>query len=223
MVRGKQGVLSYLRREPKLKPNTSLTHLNMNNNRSIKSVNPSPLALTYNGPSKLPRSLVSNDVMTTQLNNAGTLTTSAGGVLATVFDAYSQVSTPTDWASWQNLYTEYRILSMEVEFIPWNTYNMPTTNVLPPLYSIIDRANNSPLGSTIGAVSYDSCQVMETGKRFKRIVKMKGAEEAQWIAIGSSPATASRLYVKLYCSGASANTNVYDFVCRVMVQFRGRQ
>ncbi len=184
---------------------------------------PGATALVYSGPSRLPRSMQQDDLMMTQINNAGALQTSAAGLLNTVFDAYSQMSTPADFASFQNLYTEYRILSMEIEGIPWNTFNMPTTNVLTPLYTMEDRANNSPVTSQVAAIDYESCKVFMPSKRWVRTIKMHSPEEAQWVAIGSSPATASRLYIKLYSAGNSNSITLYDFVARVLVQFRGRQ
>ncbi len=184
---------------------------------------PAPTALVYKGPSRVPSSAQQNDTMTTQINNAGTITTSAGGVVNTVFDSYSQVSTPADWTNFANLYTEFRVLSMEVEFVPWNRYNQPTTAALAPLYSVIDRSNNTVIGSIAQAMAYDSVVCTQPSTKFKRTVKMNSSEEAQWIAVGSSPATAARLYLKLYTTGNVASTNLYDFVCRIVVQFRGRQ
>ncbi len=179
--------------------------------------------LVYNGPARLPRSAQQDDLTLIQINNTGSVATSAGGVISTVFDAYAQMSTPTDWTSIANLYTEYRILSMEIEFIPWNTYNQPTTSALAPLYSITERSNNVALGSAAGAVGYDSVQVVEPSTRFSRVIKMASTEEAQFIPVGSSPATASRLYIKLYSSGNVASTTLYDFVTRIVIQVRGRQ
>ncbi len=201
-----------------------------NNQKSGKKkgtsvLNPSPTALSYKGPTRLPRALGQNDFMTTQINNTGNIATSAGGVVNTVFDAYSQMSTPTDWTNLSGLYTEYRILSMEVEFIPWNTFNQglaPTIN-LAPIYTVEDRANNTVLGSTAQAVGYDSCYVKEPSKRFIRRIKMNANEEAVFTPVGSSPATASRLYIKLYSTGNVASTTLYDFVTRIVVQLRGRQ
>ncbi len=194
-----------------------------NSKKALSKTQVSPTALVYRGPSRLPRSEGQNDVFTSQINNTGSIVSSAGGQITTVFDDYSQTSTPTDWTSFQNLYTEYRILSMELEMIPWNKYNMPTTTVCPPVYSVLDRANNTPLGSIAQAVAYDSVEIHEPSTRFKRVVKMNSVEESQWIAIGSSPATAARFYIKLYCTGASNSTTYYDFVTRMVIQFRGRQ
>ncbi len=191
--------------------------------RQASATNPGAAVVIYKGPSRLPKSQSQLDLYTTQINNAGTLSSSAGGVLNTVFDWYSQSSTPTDWASFANLYTEYRILSMEIEFIPWNKYNQPTTSAMPPVYFVVDKSNNTVLGSIAQAIAYDSCKVESSQEKLKMSVKMSSVEESQFVAIGSSPATSARSYIKMYGSGFAASANVYDFVCRCVVQFRGRQ
>ncbi len=185
--------------------------------------NPSPSQVKYRGPTRLPSSGAQNDLMTTQINNTGQIATSASGVVNTVFDAFLQMSTPTDWTNLSGLYTEFRILSMEVEAIPWNTYNMPTTNVLTPVYAVADRNSGSTLSTSAQAVAYDSVKSIQPSKRWKKIIKMDSIEEAQWTAVGATPPTASRLYIKLYSSGNSNSITLYDFVVRVIVQLRGRQ
>ncbi len=187
------------------------------------SQNPSVSSVVYRGPSRIAREGGQNDLIVTQVNNSGTLTTTAGGQLTTVFDWYSQMSTPADWTQISNLWTEYRILSMEVEFIPWNTFNNASTTILAPVYSVVDRANNTVLGSVAAAVAYESCLALVPSTRFKRVVKMSSMEEAGWNAISSAPATASRAYLKMYSTGNTGSINLYDFVTRVIVQLRGRQ
>lgn len=187
-----------------------------------KTANPSVTALTYNGPTRLALSAPSNDHMTTQLNNTGQVASSGTGVINTVFDAYLQASSVTDWTNFTGLYQEFRILSMEVELIPWNKYNLATTTVATPLYSVTDRTSSSTLASAAVTVAYDSMKVSEPSTRHKRVIKMNGADEAAWTQTGATPASASRLYVKLYSAGNSNSVTYYDFVARILVQFRGR-
>ncbi len=209
--------------------NKAITLSNSGNGKKSKGkkkqgMNVSVTAVSYNGPSQIPRSLTEKNVSDIrQINNAGQVTSSAAGVINTVFDNYSQASTPADWASLQNLWQEYRILSMEIELIPWNKYNLPTTTAAAPLYTVLDRSNNTPLSSLAGAIDYESCLAHEPSTRAVRAIKMDSVEEAHWIAIGSSPATASRMYVKIFSSGNATSTTYYDFVSRVIVQFRGLQ
>ncbi len=185
--------------------------------------NPSTAVVRYTGPTRLSAATQSNDVIVTEINNAGQLITTAGGTISTVFDAYSQASTGVDWASFINLYQEYRILSMEIELIPYNTYNFPTTSTLGPMYTVTDRGTNAALTSLATTVAYDSMKVQLPSKRIIRQIKMDGLDEAGWIANSASPATGSRLFIKTWSSGNVASTTLYDFIARVIVQFRGRQ
>ncbi len=196
-----------------------------NKGKSGTKLAPSATSGSYQGPTRLPKGFGQNDLMTTQINNQGTMQTSSSGLLNTVFDWYAQASSSGDWSSFLALYTEYRVLSMEVEFIPWNKYNQalaPTVN-LAPMYSVVDRTSSAPLTTAASAIDYESMEVHEPSERFRRSVKMNSLEEAQWIAASSVPGTGARCYIKLYSSGNANSLNVYDFVCRTIVQFRGRQ
>lgn len=191
--------------------------------RQTNRMNPNPQVVRYRGPTRLPNSNQQNDLMTTQINNTGQVASSASGVVSTVFDSYLQLSTPSDWTNLSGLYTEFRILSMEVEFIPWNTYNMPTTTVLAPMYAVCDRSSGSSLTTAAQAVAYDSVKTIMPSKKWKKTIKMDSLEEAQWTQVGASPPTTSRMFIKLYSSGNSNSITLYDFVARVVVQLRGRQ
>lgn len=191
--------------------------------KTTRVVNPGTNVSVYRGPPRLPRVNAQNDLMTTQINNAGQVATSGTGTVTTVFDAYSQISVASDWTSLSNLYTEYRILSMEIEFIPWNTFNTATTNTLAPMYTIDTRDTATALASLTQAVGFDSCRVVQPSKRFTRSIKMGSIDEASFIPMGSSPAASSRLYIKMWSSGNANSINLYDFITRVIVQVRGRQ
>ncbi len=185
--------------------------------------NPPVSAVVYNGPSRLPGGFGQMDTTTTQVNNQATVTSAAGGTITTVFDSYAQLSTPADWTSLSSTWTEYRILSMEIEAVPWNSFNWPTTTNLAPIYVVEDRSNNTPLGSVAQAVAYGSVSIHPGGVGFNRTIKMASMEEAGWTAVGSGPATASRLYFKLYSTGNTASLTIHDVLVRVIVQLRGRQ
>ncbi len=166
---------------------------------------------------------MSEDMATIQLNYYGSIASTAGGVINSVLDAYSQLSSSADWSSLQNLYQEYRILSMQTTFLPWNTYNVPTTTVLSPLMSVTDRTGSTALSSLANACSYASVKAHKPSSTFSRTIKMSGADEATWVLTTGSPATSARLYIKLYSAGNTASTTTHDYLTVLMVQFRGRQ
>ncbi len=179
--------------------------------------------VVYNGPTRLPPSRYENETEVIQMGYGGTISSSAGGVVNTVIDAYSQLTSSADWASIQNVWNQFRILSMDVEFHPWNTFNMPTTNVLAPVWSVVDRGDSTALSSTNVASSYGSAKLTNPSATFERKVKMASIEEADFLPVSSSPATASRFYIKLYSSGNSNSITLYDYHTILLIEVRGRK
>ncbi len=192
-------------------------------NKTSRNVNISSTALTYKGPTHIVSTKQANDTEVTQIQNIGTLTTTAGGVLNSVIQPSSQLTSSPDFASYQNLFTEYRILSMEVMCVPYNPFNQPTTNSLAPVYSVVDRADSTALASLSACAGYSSCELHKPSTSFVRVAKMEGANEGGWVSIAATPATADQFFVKLYSSGNTASLNLYDYKSVLIVQFRGRK
>ncbi len=186
----------------------------------------SPTALSYAGPSKLPARMGRevHDEVVVQLQFIGSVASSAAGLINTVFDNFSQASSSPDWSSYTSLYGEYRILSMDVILYPWNKYNQPTTNTLTPVWVVEDRGDSSALTTLNSVMGYESAEGHPPSTTIRKVVKMSGSGESNWIASGSSPAAGDRFYVKLYSSGNTASViTYYDYIDRVMVQFRNRK
>lgn len=180
-------------------------------------------SIVYRGPTKLPQGAVDDDTYTAELVYIGTMSASAGGVLAPVLDAYSQASSSPDWTNASGLYQEYRILSMETHLEPWNKYNTPTTSILAPVYTVLDRTSATALASLNDCAGYASVKIHAPSTSITRSIKMGDSGEAQFISTATSPATADRLYIKFYSAGNTASITMYDYVSTLLVQFRGRK
>ncbi len=187
------------------------------------NINPSNQVAIYRGPLRLPQSVQADDTVTVQLGYAGTLTTSVAGGLATVISASSQATSSVDWSSYANLYSEYRILSMDFHAEPWNKYNQPTSTVLAPVISVVDRQNSTALASVSAAAAVGSAQIHPPSSSIRRKARMVDFGEASFVDISSTPASNDIFYIKLFSSGNTASTNVYDYLTILMVQFRGRK
>lgn len=187
------------------------------------SVNPSVTALAYRGPTRMPQAATGSELDTYQINFAATLTTSGTGTLVTVFNPGTQVAASPDWTNIQALWEEYRILSWEIEMVPWTPYTRPTTDVLAPVYSVIDRNTATALTSLADAVGYGSCHLHMPAKPIKRSAKMQGEDEAAWVSTGSSPASTAQAYLKLWSSANSNTINLYDYKMIYLVQVKGRK
>lgn len=190
---------------------------------SGSKVNVPSNALVYRGPARLPRGFGQEDTIVTQVNLAGDLQSSASGTLTTVFNTASQVTSAPDWTSFVNLYTEWRMLSAQIEVVPYSKYNQPTTNALAPVWSVTTRETATALASISAASQYDSVELHEPSTKFVRTMKMIDAGEASWIGLGSVPASGDTMYIKLYSAGNANSINLYSYIARYMIQFRGRQ
>lgn len=188
-------------------------------------MNPPPDQLVYRGPTRLPvRSIVSAEQTTTmEFVIINSVATSAGGVLATVFSPGSSATSATDWSNASGMYKEYRILSSSYEFVPWNTYNWPTTTTLAPVYSVIDRGDATAIGSLSALAGYvDTLSSHKPGSGFVVTARMSGTDEAGWTLTTTTPSTANQFHTKLYSAGNTASITLYDYIGRIMVQFRNR-
>jgi len=185
----------------------------------------SQTALSYNGPSRvlIPKTNPGNDSVVVQLAIINAVASGGTGVINTVFDSVNQAQAASDWSSWSALYSEFRVLSMDLELIPWNRYNLPTTTVAAPLYAVEDRVSNTAIGSLATVAGYDQFKSILPSSHARMIMRMTGVNEAAFGDVTTTPAAADRMYIKLFSSGNTASTTYYDYVNRIMVQFRNRK
>ncbi len=175
----------------------------------------------YTGPIDTIAFKTACDTHTFVLKLTGTLASSAGGVLNTVFDAYSQVSTTSGWTSLTSLFTEFRILAMKVHALPVNKYQTAATQF--PIITTVDRINSTPLSSLTDAASYSSAMEHVTGSTINRVVRMDGLDEGAFATTSAGPTSTSRFFVKFYGSGLANSTTYYQYLNTFVVQFRGMQ
>ncbi len=191
--------------------------------KAIKGVNPSVAAISYNGPTSLPKTNVGNETQVVEIKYVGSISTSAGGVINTVLDSYAQCTSSPDWASLGNLWQEARVLSMHTHLEPYNKYNQPTTNALAPVYVVVARDSNTALASLSEVAGYNSSEIHAPSTAISKVIKMADSGEAQFTPTGSGPAAEDRLYIKFYSSGNANSIAVYDYMTTLLVQFRGRK
>jgi len=95
------------------------------------------------------------DLHTNILTREFLLTSSAGGVPATVVSDYSNAA--ADLSNLVNMFDEYRVLAIEIWYVPNNRYSKSVT-VTTPLLIVVDHNNNAALFSYSGAVQHASCK-----------------------------------------------------------------
>lgn len=201
---------------------------NGNGRKKKTKAEPSVTALVYNGPTRVPLNgrIPAQESEVTMLVNTGTVISSAGGVISDVYDSWSQVIAANGWTQNEQLFAEGRVLSMDLEWIPWNpnNQNLAAVTVNAPIWSVEDRANATALAATTDATGFaTTVQLHPNGKKFRRTMRMQGTGESDFHSVASPPTAENRMYVKLYSNGNSATTTYYTFVNRIMVQFRNRK
>jgi hypothetical protein len=169
-------------------------------------------AISYNGPIHLPGTLSSVKPIKINSTYYTACTTSAGGVVDVVFGNSPAVL--NEWSTWQGLYHEYRVLGMELKYIPiknvanW-AYGFGT--------SVLDRENSSALGSTTAATNHESMIVHQMYNSWSRTAKMSGTDESVWLDVASP---AAKFYIKLYSSGNSTIQTIGGFFLEFLLEFR---
>lgn len=179
--------------------------------RSNRSGSENGLIL-YKGPVRLPRSGDSaRPVKVNGFYNAA-CTTSAGGVVDVVFGSSPAVL--NEWTSWQGLYHEYRVLAIELTYIPvknisnW-AYGVGST--------VVDRQTSAALGSVTAATNHESHVAFQMFNKWTRTARMMGNPDDKWTDISSPIST---FYIKCYSSGNSTIQTIGQFFLTYLVEFR---
>ncbi len=191
--------------------------------KALKFKEPSDTVSKYLGPIDTPAVKEASDVHSLLMTYGGTLASDGSGVLAPVFDPYSQASSSANWTSAAALFSEFRILAYKFVFMPKNKFNKDTTVTVFPGYAVVDRASNSALSSISQATAFASVLEVSLEGRWQREIRMDSVEEAQFISTASSPATSAKFFLKLFANGLTASYTYGQYVSYTLVQFRGTQ
>lgn len=178
-----------------------------------------PRATSYNGPIDMPSAAEQLDCHTFSLKITNAVASSGAGVLDTVFDSASQLTATSQWTALSGIFEEYRILAFRVHLLPVNKYSVSTNNF--PIFSVVDRGDNSALTSLNGSASRASAKEHYLSDKITRTVRMADVDEARWTLTNTTPTNSARLYVKLYASGLANTTNYFQYINTIVVQFKG--
>ncbi len=166
----------------------------------------------YRGPIHLPSNMSSTKPVKINSTYYVAATTSGGGVIDVVFGNSPAVL--NEWTTWQTLYHEYRVLGMELHYVP-------IKNVANWAYgiglSVVDRESSSALGSITAATNHESCEIHQMYNTFKRKVLMSGTDEATWKDI-STPVAQN--FIKVYSSGNATIQTIGGFFLEFLLEFR---
>jgi len=163
-----------------------------------------------------------SESITRVITRYGSLSTSAGGTLASIvsWDA----SLYSDFSTFQPLYDEWRPIGAEIMFTCNQVFSVTSTARMVICVYDNDDAGTALNGQT-NALDYHNKTIFniiwanDSKPRLKAAALSTGDPSAgtQWITTGTTNPNKS---FKLYASGLTVSTNYLDFIVRYVVQFR---
>lgn len=182
--------------------------------RARANTNPAVTALRYTAGI----SMAQEQLTVVDLVYDAPATSNASSTLNDVMGDYPVVS--PDWSGLASTFAEYRVLAMEVRFIPNVTGATYSTNLYAPLYVVLDlTSSTTPLTSYTVASNYAVSRVGSLNTPIRLSHKMAGVEESTFI---STQLTTVDYNFKWFATGVSASTNYGRYFVHWKVQFRGR-
>ncbi len=189
--------------------------------RRGRSVRELPIGATYYPPGRYFKDRINDisedDTYTIEVCDEVPLTTDGSGLIASVYS--DDPSGTADWASYVDVYEEYRVLYFQVDFRPLHQAGGSTATFWAPIASVVDRSDAVALTGYSAAEEFSSVKEFGGGRAFHRFVPMDGTGDATFLSTAS---TVAKKWIKFYSSGNSNSLTVGRVMKRYLVQFRGR-
>jgi len=187
------------------------------------SQGPPTTALVYRGPVRPPGAAADQHTEIVFVSTGTVTSSGAGFVNVTVTNsAFANV----EFSNMAGLWTEYRSLAMEVEFIPlahswWASAGGFTLQNSPPLVMVPLRnsAGLSAGSTTVQAYQVDGAKLFCIDQRTKVTWRMSSQPETSWINVGTNLPSAS---ICIVGDSIQVATTVGNFYAKQLVQFRNR-
>lgn len=171
-----------------------------------------PAATSYSGPIMVRGGPQQDNVIELNFANTGIITASVGGAVDLVYGGGGTTSAP-DWSSAALVWHEYRVLAMELEFMP---VSISSTTAY-PLIGTVDRGSSATLGGYNAAVSHESAKLLPSNRGWRMKANMNGPDESVWTA---TTTTFSCFWIKVYGDTFVGSQTLGRYIVRYRVQFR---
>jgi len=188
---------------------------------------PSMGASTYTGPSRLPVTVTPPSIVQElqKFSVAGVTAATSLGLAVSSNDVYALSEVTSFWA---NLYQEYRVLSVRLEFWPnfANAVNPAFTSsnagtAQATWYTVVTRDDTTP-SSYANLQNDSSLRIFPINQRWFREVKMAGTAESQFTNLGSPPAVPIAIKTFIGTFAMNPTLTMGEFIARYVVEFRTR-
>jgi len=184
-------------------------------------------ASVYTGPSRLPVSVTPPSI-TQELQKFSVAGITAGTVLGLAISSNDVYQLPEVTSYWANLYQEYRVLSVRLEFWPnfANAVNPSITSLVEAAgqltwYTVVTRDDATP-SSYAGLQNNSSLRIFPLNQRWFRENKMMSTTESQFTLLTDPPAIPIAIKSFIGTFAAASTVTMGEFIARYIVEFRTR-
>lgn len=170
----------------------------------------------FRGPVRNPKSRNEVSIIRTNIVSSSAATSSGAGVIATTFT--TNPNGTNGWSSWVALFDEYRVLALELKFVPlWHT--LPTGVAGGTLLMVVDHDSVAALSSFNNACNYESLKTGSIDRPMTHTYRLDGTLESNFINTSSPTGLQG---VKVYANGLSNSTQYGNFIGTFLIEFRGK-
>jgi len=201
---------------------------NRNQSRRSGTIRPPPMGSSiYTGPSRLPVA-VTPPTITQELQKFSVAGITSGTNLGLAVSSNDIYALPEVTSYWANLYQEYRVLSVRLEFWPnyANSLNPVLTGSIAATaqatwYTVVTRDDTTP-SSYANLQNDSSLRIFPLNQRWFREVKMSATSESQFTNLAGPPPVPIALKAFIGTFPGSTTLTMGEFISRYIVEFRTR-
>lgn len=172
----------------------------------------------YAGPIRVGESKYSDKLDVVNLTSQTTTSSNGVGVIAA--ELTFNPNTTTEWASFAARYREYRVLAVEIEWMPYHVANT-TAITVGPLYIGLNKAGTLGTPTSKSQVfALAASDVKHTARKWRFVIR---PDDYTDLDVGSTALPSSEFSFLLYGNGFSISATYGDIAMRWVVQFSARQ
>lgn len=175
----------------------------------------------YSGPIRLPVKAGMDDrIVRANLVINSALTSNGAGTVSGYFDS-GAISSSIDWSNYAGLYSEYRILGIRFDWVPFydGSYNASMLQGA-GAWAVWHNGSGSVPASLDEVTSQSTYKALRSSTPSSMELRFRGFEELQWITTSSTPTYGN---LRFYISGLTPSTTYGRLMATYLVEFRSRQ
>lgn len=185
--------------------------------------NTAGLSLSYSGPTRL-NTYNGQDSRPVKVNLSYSFTigSDAAGIASNIIRGPGLLST-SDWTSYANVYQEFRVLAMELRYMPFFNGSYDAALVQGSgATDVVHIPLSTPPASLDEVVQHVTWSPFRTSTPFKKTWKMFGVEESTFGNVTNAIAI-NHGGITFFCDSLTPNIDYGRGVVTYLVEFRGRK